>query len=206
MYPIPPQVEPQPAVTFRIGDLAKATGKTARALRLYEEMGLLTPGTRTAGGFRVYGQDAIERVRWISQQQDLGFTLTDIQDLIGAALCPGVPKQAMAEVRRRYADKLTELDAQMIRLTALRQELVASLAYLEGCTSCGHTDHGLRACLTCDEHAHRPPTLVLGVTAGARGASNDGVGATGASPTSASPGSTSSGSPSPDKASTGDHG
>jgi DNA-binding transcriptional MerR regulator len=130
---MPPQVQPQPSVTFRIGDLAKATGKTARALRLYEEMGLLTPGTRTSGGFREYGQDAIERVRWISKQQDLGFTLHDIQDLIGAALCPGVPKQAMAEVRRRYSEKLTALDEQMARLAELRGELVASLDYLEGC-------------------------------------------------------------------------
>jgi MerR family copper efflux transcriptional regulator len=163
----------QQPITFRIGDLAKATGKTARALRLYEEMGLLTPGTRTSGGFRVYGQDAIERVRWISKQQDLGFTLNEIQDLIGTALCPGVPKQAMAEVRRRYAEKLTALDAQMERLADLRGELIASLDYLEGCTSCGHTHHGLRACLTCDEHQTRAPTLVVGVTEGARAESNE---------------------------------
>ena len=43
---------------LKIGDLARATGKTQRALRLYEEMGLLVPSERTVGGFRVYGCDA----------------------------------------------------------------------------------------------------------------------------------------------------
>ena len=39
---------------LRIGDLAEKTGKTKRALRLYEEMGLLVPSDRTSGGFRLY--------------------------------------------------------------------------------------------------------------------------------------------------------
>ena len=42
----------EPPADLKIGDLAKATGKTQRALRLYEEMGLLAPSERTLGGFR----------------------------------------------------------------------------------------------------------------------------------------------------------
>ena len=44
-------VEPK---LLRIGDLAEKTGKTKRALRLYEEMGLLVPSERSSGGFRLY--------------------------------------------------------------------------------------------------------------------------------------------------------
>lgn len=149
---------------LRIGDLAKATGKTARALRLYEEMGLLSPGTRTAGGFRVYGEDAVTRVRWIAQQQDLGFTLQEVQDLIGAAACPGVPKEAMAEVQRRFRQKLDEVNTHLARLTELKSELEASLAYLEECHDCSLGQAGPDACLSCDEHHHSAPRLVLGVT------------------------------------------
>ncbi|HEY1099321.1 MAG TPA: MerR family transcriptional regulator, partial [Myxococcota bacterium] len=58
--------------TLRIGDLAKATDKTQRALRLYEELGLLTCGERTSGGFRLYGPEAIDRVHWIGKLQELG--------------------------------------------------------------------------------------------------------------------------------------
>ena len=70
--------------TLKIGDLAKQTRKSARALRLYEELGLLTPGTRTAGGFRLYGTEAIDRVHWIGKLQELGFTLQQLQELVDA--------------------------------------------------------------------------------------------------------------------------
>ena len=39
---------------IRIGDLARLTGKTVRAIHLYEELGLLKPATRSSGGFRLY--------------------------------------------------------------------------------------------------------------------------------------------------------
>lgn len=155
---------------LRIGDLARATGKSARALRLYEEMGLLTPGTRTAGGFRVYDDQAVDRVRWIAQQQDLGFTLHEVRDLIAAAACPGVPKEAMAEVRHRYRQKLQELTAHIDRLSELKTELEASLSYLEECHACGLGKAGAQACLTCNEHHLAAPRLVTGVTQSAAAA------------------------------------
>ncbi|MET0284562.1 MAG: MerR family DNA-binding transcriptional regulator, partial [Polyangiales bacterium] len=43
---------------LRVGDLAKRTNKTVRALHLYEEHGLLTPAQRSSGGYRLYGRDA----------------------------------------------------------------------------------------------------------------------------------------------------
>ena len=57
----------QPAL-LKVGDLARKTGKSVRALRLYEELGLLQPRTRSDGGFRLYGADeiavAIAERRW----------------------------------------------------------------------------------------------------------------------------------------------
>ena len=67
---------------LRIGELAKKTGKTTRALRLYEELGLLVPSARTEGGFRLYHEANAERVFWIGKLQDLGFTLPQIQNLL----------------------------------------------------------------------------------------------------------------------------
>src|SRR4249920_2630329 len=99
------------AVDLKIGDLAKRTGKTQRALRLYEELGLLTPGTRTAGNFRVYGADSIERVNWIGKLQELGFTLQDIHALLPSN--EPLPKDAMARVRGIFAAKQAEVAAQI---------------------------------------------------------------------------------------------
>ena len=47
---------------MRVGELAKAAGKTDRAMHLYEELGLLEPRARSEGGFRLYGPEAVDRI------------------------------------------------------------------------------------------------------------------------------------------------
>src|SRR5262245_44197266 len=68
--------------TLKVGELARLSGKTVRALHLYEERGLLDPIERSKGGFRLYAEDALVRVRWISKLQEMGFSLTDIQKML----------------------------------------------------------------------------------------------------------------------------
>src|SRR5271166_4886043 len=67
---------------MQIGDLARETGKTVRAIHLYEELGLLEPAARSKGRFRLYGDDALTRIRWIGKLQDMRFSLGDIQTIV----------------------------------------------------------------------------------------------------------------------------
>ena len=67
---------------LKIGDLARRTGKSVRALHLYEELGLLSPTARSQGGFRLYDESAFVRIRWIELLQDSGFSLHQIQSLL----------------------------------------------------------------------------------------------------------------------------
>ncbi|MFD7168502.1 MerR family transcriptional regulator [Streptomyces violascens] len=72
---------------MRIGDAAAAAWTTPRALRFYEERGLLPPPRRTAGGQREYGPDEVARVRVIRELLALGLTVEDLRpvaDRIGA--------------------------------------------------------------------------------------------------------------------------
>lgn len=164
-HPMPPATAGER--TLRIGDLAKATAKTQRALRLYEELGLLTPGDRTSGGFRLYGPEAIERVQWIGKLQELGFTLHEIQGLVQALHEQRVPKAAMAQVRTLFMEKLDDVAAQIARLSQLQRELMSSLTYLETCVGCStesdaHTS-GAASCASCTEHGEpgeHVPSLV----------------------------------------------
>ena len=64
------------------GDLARETSKTVRAIHLYEEMELLKPAGRSKGRYRLYGPEALVRIRWIGKLQDLGFSLTDIKAIV----------------------------------------------------------------------------------------------------------------------------
>ncbi len=152
---------------LKIGELSRLTGKSVRALHLYEEMGLLHPVERSKGGFRLYGAESVVRVKWIAHLNDLGFSLHQIQgfrhDWEGGASGP----QSMGYVRGLYREKLAETRAQIDRLRALTRELEASLEYLETCgTVCDEHTHAVSACSQCDvggpDRVGSSPSLVAG--------------------------------------------
>lgn len=155
---------------LRVGELAKRTGKTVRALHLYEELGLLMPVHRSKGGFRLYSPSAVRRVEWISKLQEAGFSLHDLQELLqGVSEQSGVASLAMERVRQVFADRLRETREQLQRLAHLEKDLVASLAYLEGCRSCEPQAHQIQDCPTCNQHGHdgaTQPLLVAGIHRG----------------------------------------
>jgi MerR family copper efflux transcriptional regulator len=171
--PIAPPTAPasapadMPAQLMQVGDLAKETGKTVRALHLYEELELLRPQGRSKGGFRLYGQDSVRRIRWIGRLQELGFSLSDIQTLAKDFESATVAPAAMARVRNQYADKLAAAREQIERLHQLERELEASLAFLDACDTVCEPETVTRACTSCDHHdCHDPmPELVAGLHA-----------------------------------------
>lgn len=149
--------------TLKVGELARLSGKTVRALHLYEERGLLEPIERSKGGFRLYAQDALVRVRWISKLQDMGFSLTDIQTMLRQWEASGSAPDAMLQVGGLLKDKLRETREQIARLSALEDELRSSLEYLETCPSCSPKQI-VSACTSCELHAANEvaPDLVAG--------------------------------------------
>ena len=150
---------------LRVGELAKRTKKTVRALHLYEELGLLHPLLRSKGGFRLYAQSAITRVHWITKLQDMGFSLTEIRALVseleqlGSDSAPG----AMAKIRELFKQKLEETRLQRLRLESLEAELKESLEYLETCKTCD-IEEAFQACTDCSLHErhHLAPELITG--------------------------------------------
>src|SRR5262245_58752291 len=87
------------AGNLQVGDIARLSGKTVRAIHHYEELGLLQPHARSKGRYRLYDAGAVARVRWINKMHDLGMSLPQIQEVVrtweGAASAPS----AMARVR-----------------------------------------------------------------------------------------------------------
>jgi MerR family transcriptional regulator, repressor of the yfmOP operon len=74
----------QPATRLlRIQEVAAALGLTARTIRYYEELGLLTPAARSEGDYRLYDADDVERLRFIKDlRDDAGFSLAEISQLL----------------------------------------------------------------------------------------------------------------------------
>jgi MerR family copper efflux transcriptional regulator len=152
---------------LQVGDIAKATSKTVRAIHHYEEVGLLRPDARSKGRYRLYGKDALARVRWIGKLHDLGLSLAQIQELVqiweAAPSAPG----AMGRMRAIYTQKLEETRAQIAHLATLERELEASVEYLDTCDTCDPAEL-VRACSCCNHHDKTKPEphLVAGIHAG----------------------------------------
>ncbi len=152
---------------MQVGDLARETGKTVRAIHLYEQLELLKPAARSKGRYRLYGPEALVRIRWIGKLQDLGFSLTDIKAVVKDVELEGQKSSApsaMLKVRDVYKQKLDDTRHQIERLRVLEREILASIDYLETCESSCEPDRLLTACPKCNHHdrAAEVPDLVLG--------------------------------------------
>lgn len=67
---------------MRIGQLARTVGLNTSAIRYYEDKGLLAASARTDSGYRLFGEDAVQRLRLIQFGQRLGFSLEELQALM----------------------------------------------------------------------------------------------------------------------------
>ena len=149
---------------LRIGDLARQTGKSVRAIHLYEEQGLLAPATRSSGGFRLYESGAVERMRWIELLHGLGFSLHEMRELISSWWGSGLGPEAMADLRALFTRKLEQTRETIARHQQLERELVQGLRYLETCRVCA-TPAAVTGCASCrqDHGMKEEPALVAGI-------------------------------------------
>lgn len=111
---------------LRIGELASRSGVSVDTVRYYERHRLLPGAARTAGGFRLFKPDAVERIRFIKQAQALGFSLNEIGEILktgGAAEC--------RRVRDLLWEHLIELDARIKAMREFRRTLAGHFAECE---------------------------------------------------------------------------
>ncbi len=108
---------------FQIGELAERVGLSLRTVRYYEEMGLLSPKKRSEGGFRLYTEDQVDRLALIKQMKPLGFTISEMRELLDARATLR-SQRAGAKARRAAADALSAFaDQAAERVLELRSQL-----------------------------------------------------------------------------------
>jgi DNA-binding transcriptional MerR regulator len=159
------------AQLLRVGDIAKASGKTVRAIHLYEELGLLKPATRSAGGYRLFDESAVERVRWIDSLHGLGFSLHEMREVLENWWTADEGPAAMAELRALFQRKLEQTRDAIRRHRQLEAELEEGLRYLETCENCA-APGPVNACVNCrqDHGVADAPSLVAGIQGTPEGA------------------------------------
>jgi MerR family copper efflux transcriptional regulator len=109
---------------LKIGEVSKRSGVGVEALRFYEKGGLLDSPSRTYSGYRVYGEEVLERLAFIKRAQALGFSLDEIRRIIDDARKGESPCDEVREIVRR---RLAELDERMREMRLYRKELAETL-------------------------------------------------------------------------------
>jgi DNA-binding transcriptional MerR regulator len=103
-----------------VSKLAEEAGTSADTVRYYERIGLLPETERSASGYRLYGDEAVDRLRFIKRAQRFGLRLEAIAELLDVrqrGLCP------CGHTRRLLEDRVAELDDEMASLARLREDI-----------------------------------------------------------------------------------
>ena len=103
-----------------IKDLSQLTGVTAKTIRYYESIGLMSPPQRADNNYRVYKPDAVERLRFIAAARALDFTLADIGEFLEAKDNDQLPCH---RVLNSLEQRILEIDRRIADLLALRETL-----------------------------------------------------------------------------------
>lgn len=106
--------------TYTRATLAKAAGVGVETLRFYEQKEVLAPPLRNASGYRVYTEDDLERLKFIQRAQGLGFSLTEIKELMDLT---GNIRTPRAKVRKFAEARLLSIREKIQTLKAMERAL-----------------------------------------------------------------------------------
>ncbi|HEU4585219.1 MAG TPA: heavy metal-responsive transcriptional regulator [Gemmatimonadaceae bacterium] len=106
--------------TLTIGELAGAVGVNVQTVRYYERRGLLPKPKRRASGYREYMASDIARLEFIRRAQALGFTLSEIEQLLALRVDP---RTTPGDVHRAVEEKIEAVEAKISDLTRIASAL-----------------------------------------------------------------------------------
>jgi DNA-binding transcriptional MerR regulator len=112
-----------------IGRLAELAFTKVETIRYYEQIGLIQPFMRTAGGHRLYGPEHVQRLKFIRHSRELGFGIEEIRELLHLSDNPETDCSAADAIARSH---LEQVEIRIHKLEALKSELMRMIG------ECGH--------------------------------------------------------------------
>lgn len=107
---------------MNISDVARRTGLTSKAIRFYEEKGLVTAPQRSENGYRSYNSKHLEELTLLRQARQVGFTLEECREMVQLF---NDPQRHSADVKVRTLKKVAEIEAHIQELGEMRERLLA---------------------------------------------------------------------------------
>lgn len=114
---------------MNIGEASARSGVSAKMIRYYESIGLITPPARTAAQYRVYADDDVHTLRFVRRARDLGFSLEETRELL--ALWRD-RSRASADVKALAMAHIRDLEAKAAELQAMADTLRHLAAHCHG--------------------------------------------------------------------------
>ena len=110
--------------------VAERGGVNLQTIRYYEREGLLPVPPRLRSGYRMFPESAVQRVRFIKRAQELGFSLSEIRELLSIQIDP---KKECSDVQRLAEAKIADIKAKIRTLQSM-QRVLGNLA--KACPGC----------------------------------------------------------------------
>ena len=132
-----------------IGDLAARAGVSTRTIRFYEELGMIQPQERTAGGFRRYSDEQLRRLNIISSLKSLGFELERISQLFALRLSMETGGDLANAMIGLLGEQQSEIDRKIEQYAAMKERNARGIEVLRDCLSCSIAVFD-RDCHNCD--------------------------------------------------------
>jgi DNA-binding transcriptional MerR regulator len=133
---------------MQIGDLAKRAGTTLRTIRYYEQLGLIAPAGRTKGGFRLYAEEELRKLRLIKNLQLLAIPLAQVKVFFDQRHCGRVAADIAPGIRSVLQQQLREMESRIAHCRAMQESVQETLEILECCCGCS-LEPGPEVCARC---------------------------------------------------------
>ena len=139
---------------YKIGQVSKKALVTVRTIRYYEELGLIEPAVRTKGGFRLYKEESIERLRFIQDLKLLDFPLFQIKEMFKIREVVQSGDEASHRIMRLLQSQHREATKKKGQYEKMLQEIQATMELVRGCYGC-ETKPSHAACRSCGIIPHK---------------------------------------------------
>ncbi len=116
--------------SLTIGRLARQAGVNLETVRYYERRGLLPRPPRSVSGYRLFPAETARRLRFIRRAQQLGFSLTEIGELLSLRVSR---RTTSAEIRARAETKIADIEAKIKSLESMKKTLRKLTTVCDGC-------------------------------------------------------------------------
>lgn len=146
--------------TYQIGDVADELNISQRTVRYYEELGLIS-ADRSGGGYRVFSETQLERLKTILALKEIGMQLEEIRNLLQLRQHGVTGSETAAKLLEYLRSKTNNLKGMVKKYNAVIKELEDVIQIIEGCKKC-HSKASEATCERCvdDKTRHHVPPLM----------------------------------------------